>query len=285
MISPYVRRLRLGWEIERHRKAAGLTHAQLSTIVGGDRAKLSRLEGGKTRPDLDYVIRVLDALKVDGETWSRLTTIAREATERGWWEVNGSRMGERQALIADLEAGACLIREYQQTFIPGLLQTEAYVRALTQYDDLSVNPTPTSPDAVVRARAGRQRMFRRPDGPRLEVIIDEVVLHRVAVPREILADQLRTLAHSDENVEVRVLPVRVEMASPRSSFTLYDYPDPEDPTVAAVDTVTRDVILTSKNDTERYEQQWHRLREAALPAGDSAELLAKVADELQKGRS
>ena len=283
MISPYVRRLRLGWEIERQRKAAGLTHAQLSTIVGGDRAKLSRLEGGKTRPDLNYVIRVLDALKVDGETWSQLTTIAREATERGWWEVNGSRMGERQALIADLEAGACLIREYQQTFIPGLLQTEAYVRALTKHDDLTVNRTPTDPDAVVRARAGRQRMFRRPGGPRLEVIIDEVVLHRIAVPRDVLADQLRVLAHSDENVTVRVLPVRVEMPSPRSSFTLYDYPDPEDPTVVAVDTVTSDLILTSKLDTDWYEQQWIRLREAALSAGDSADLLAKVADEVQKG--
>lgn len=281
MISPYVRRLRLGWEIEARRKAAGLTHARLSALVGEDRAKLSRLEGGKTRPDLDYVHKLLYALGVDGEEWQTLATIAREATERGWWEQNGARMGERQALIANLEAGASRLREYQQTFVPGLLQTEAYVKALTQVDDLTVNPGPTSPDAVVRARAGRQRMFRRPGGPILEVILDEVVLRRISAPRPVLAEQFRKLAEPDERITLRILPISIEMPSPRSSFVLYDYPDPADPTVVTVDTVTSDLVLTSRTDNiERYERLWNRLREAALTPEDSADLLAKIASEI-----
>src|ERR671924_306129 len=129
MISPYVRRLRLASELRALRTEAGLTHDQLARRIGQSRAQISRLENGHIVDQAD-VLAILDTLEVDGERWAQIVTIAREAGERGWWEYHRA-MGERQKRYADLEAGAITIREYQQNFIPGLLQTPEFVRART----------------------------------------------------------------------------------------------------------------------------------------------------------
>jgi transcriptional regulator with XRE-family HTH domain len=126
MNSPYVRRLRLAHELKELRKQSGLTHEQLAKRIRQSRAQISRLENGHV-VDLDDVMKILEAFGVADERWTGIMTIAREAAERGWWESNKA-MGERQALSANLEAGAAAIREFQMTFIPGLLQTPAFQR-------------------------------------------------------------------------------------------------------------------------------------------------------------
>ncbi|MFD0884440.1 Scr1 family TA system antitoxin-like transcriptional regulator [Streptosporangium algeriense] len=88
-------------------------------------------------------------------------------------------MGERQALFADLEAGAVSIYEYRQTFVPGLLQTPAFTRVRAESDWFQ-HPAgaPVRTDGVIKGRAGRQRMMSRPGGPTYEVILDEAVIRR-----------------------------------------------------------------------------------------------------------
>ena len=104
MISPYVRKLRLAAEMRRLRADAGLTADQLAKLIGRSRADISRLENGHIADQAD-VIKILDAIGVDGDQWTAIVTIAREASEKGWWE-SAKTMGDRQALVADLEAGA-----------------------------------------------------------------------------------------------------------------------------------------------------------------------------------
>src|SRR6266567_6831495 len=98
MISPYVRRLRLGSELRELRSVAGLTHDQVAKRIGVSRAQVSRLENGHV-VDLADVMKILDVLEVDGERWTQVVTIAREAGEKGWWESTRG-MGDRQALYA-----------------------------------------------------------------------------------------------------------------------------------------------------------------------------------------
>src|SRR3984893_3619112 len=104
MISPYVRRLRLGAEVRVLGAEAGMTADQLSKRIGRSRADISRLENGHVVDQAD-VISILDTLGVDGDRWTQVVTIAREAGEKGWWESNKT-MGDRQALYAKLEGGA-----------------------------------------------------------------------------------------------------------------------------------------------------------------------------------
>jgi transcriptional regulator with XRE-family HTH domain len=283
MISPYVRRLRLAAELRALRTDAGLTHEQLAKRIGQSRAQISRLENGHVVDQAD-IIQILDTLGVDGDRWTQIITIAREAGERGWWESNKA-MGERQALFANLEAGAATIREFQMTFIPGLLQTPEFTRARVEADRLT-GAIGYKPGKAVEARMGRQRMLRRPGGPTYEAIIDEVAVRRLAAPTEVVKKQLYQLAatvNGNPKITVQVLPVHAVIdgySVPRSAFSLYSFADPGDPSVVAVDTVTDDLVLTDVDAVRRYEELYGRLREAALPMQDSLEFLIQAANTL-----
>ncbi|HEX5367571.1 MAG TPA: helix-turn-helix transcriptional regulator [Acidimicrobiales bacterium] len=276
MISPYVRRLRLAAELRDLRVRAGVTHVQLAKEIGQSRAQISRLENGHV-VDQDDVMKILDALGVDDERWTQIMTIAREAGERGWWESNRF-MGERQALYANLEAGAQSIRELQTTFIPGLLQTPEYTRARNEADRLA-GDVPFNEDKAIDGRLGRQRMLRRPGGPHYEVIIDELAVRRPSAPPEVMKAQLYHITatvNGNPKITARVLPVEVDIdgySVPRSAFSIYSFADPGDPTIVAVDTVTDDLLLTGGDDVKRYEELYERLVRASLSVSDSLDLL------------
>jgi transcriptional regulator with XRE-family HTH domain len=280
VISPYVRRLRLANEMRSLRSARGLTHDQLAKRVGVTRQALSRLENGHV-VDQDDIIKILEALEIEGDEWIQLVTIAREAGERGWWESNRD-MGSREALYADFEAGAATIREFQMSFLPGLLQTAEFTRARVEADGLGDRASRMA-DKAVQARNGRQRMLRRPGGPTYDVIIDELAIRRRAAPTDIVKAQLYHISarvNADPNTTVRVLPVGAKIdhyGVPRSAFSIYTFPDPGDPTVVAVDTVTDDLILTDDQDVKSYEDLYRRLCDAALSVDDSLRFLIEVA--------
>ena len=283
MISPYVRRLRLAAELRALRAEAGLTHEQLAAKIGQSRAQISRLENGHV-VDQNDVMTILDVLDVDGHRWTEIMTIAREAGERGWWESNRA-MGERQMRCADLEAGARTIREFQMTFIPGLLQTPQFTRARAEADRRS-RRVDYQTDKVIEGRIGRQRMLRRPDGPTYDVIVDEVAVRRRAAPAEVVKEQMYNLTatvNGSPTITVRVLPMSArigDFAVPRSAFSIYTFADPADPTVVTVDTVTDDLTLVAPEDVAMYERMYSRLSEAALSVGESLDLLIAHAKDL-----
>jgi len=280
MISPYVRRLRLAAELRALRNEHGVTHEQLAKMIGQSRAQISRLENGHA-VDQDDVIRILDALGVDGERWMTIMTITREAGERGWWESNKA-MGERQARYANLEAGAATIREFQMAFLPGLLQTAEFTRARVEAEGLT-GARGLIAEKILEARVGRQRMLNRPGGPTYDVIIDELAIRRVAAPDEVVRAQLYHIAskvNGSPRMTVQVLPIEAVIdgyTMPRSAFSIYTFPDPGDPTVVAVDTVTDDLVLTTDDATKRYDELFQRLSDAALSVGDSLEFLIQTA--------
>jgi transcriptional regulator with XRE-family HTH domain len=282
VISLYVRRLRLASELRKVRTAAGLTHDGLAKRVGLSRAAVSRLENGHSS-DLGDVIKILDVLGVDGDQWKQIVDITRQASERGWWE-SARGMGERQARYADLEAGAARIREYQQIFIPGLLQTPDFVRARITAD-AELEAVEGTTDGVVTGRESRQRMLRRPGAPTYEVIIDELAIRRLSAPAPVVREQLQHLAAvagSGSGITVQVLEVRAEIPGftvPRCTFSLYTYPDPGDPAVVAIDTVTNDVILTDPGQVRPYEELYARLAHTALTTDQSIARISEYADK------
>jgi transcriptional regulator with XRE-family HTH domain len=284
MISPYVRRLRLAAELRALRTHAGVTHVQLAKMIGQSRAQISRLENGHV-VDQDDVMKILDALGVDDDRWTEIMTIAREAGERGWWESNRF-MGERQSLYANLEAGAQTIREFQMTFIPGLLQTADFTRARGEADRVAGAPSLNAEKAAA-GRVGRQRMLRRPGGPSYEVIIDELAVRRPSAPPEVMKSQLYHITatvNGSAKITARVLPVEARIDSfsvPRSAYSIYTFNDPGDPTVVAVDTVTDDLVLTESDDVKRYEELYDRLRGAAMSPQKSLDLLIDRAKSLR----
>ena len=287
MISPYVRRHRLNTELRTIRKEAGLNHTELGELVGKSRLQISRHENGTSLADLDLVMQILEKLGITGERWTQIVDAAREAGERGWWEQNAKVMGPRQALFADLEAGARTIREFAQPIPPGLLQTPGFTRSRIEAAVSPLVPGVT-PGGILLGRAGRQRVMRRPDGPTYEVILDELAVRRRSAPAPVLRDQLRYLAEAAETdkITILVLPVDALIEGfdvPLCSFSAYTYPDPDDPTVIGIEAVTSDVVLTEPEQTAevaRYVGLFEALRRAAMPVEDSRSFLIKAASAL-----
>ncbi|HEY8527977.1 MAG TPA: helix-turn-helix transcriptional regulator [Acidimicrobiales bacterium] len=274
--------MRLAAELKAARVDAGLTHKQLAKMIGQSRAQISRLENGHT-VDLGDVMQILDALGIDGDDWIRMVTIARDAATRGWWDSNKA-MGPRQALLADLEAGAATIREFQPTFVPGLLQTPQFTHARVEAERLA-GQTASVPAKEVEACSGRQRMLRRPGGPTYEVILDEVAVRRLAAPPEVVKAQLYHVAavlNRYPKFSLRVLPVDAVVPTynmPRTAFSLYTFPDPDDPDVVVVDVATDHFVLSDVDDVKRYDELYGQLRDAAWDEDTSVDYLIEVAAE------
>ncbi len=248
MNSSYVRRLRLARELLELRKESGLTHEELAEKIGQSRAQISRLENGHV-VDLDDVIKILEVFGVVDDRWIEIMTIARDASERGWWESNKA-MGPRQALSANLEAGAVSIREYQMVFIPGLLQTPEFARARVDAEQ-ALGPVPIRLTRRADARLGRQRMLRRPDGPTYHVVLDELAIRRAtATPR---GPQGAAPPHGG-NRERQPEDHRAGASGQRGHrclriaalglLDLHVRRPRSDPRVVTVDTVTDDLVLT-----------------------------------------
>jgi transcriptional regulator with XRE-family HTH domain len=285
MPSPYVRRRRLAAELRKIREDRGMTTAELGERVYLSRTKITRLETAQFRPDLKEIVDILEALEVTGPQFDKLFRLARDAAEKGWWDRYGNPMSPRQRLAADLEAGAATIRCYDQTNLPAILQTPDFITALVDLDSAQ-GKLDYRPERMTDARLHRQRRIFQKDGPSYEAVLDECVLHRLAVPPAVMAAQLlhvTEVLQAQPRIILRILPHNVRIPGgllPRSSFFLYTFPDREDPPLVVVDTVTTDVIETQRRQVNQYAAIYKRLCKAALSPTASQSFLRGVADRL-----
>ncbi|GAA2088487.1 helix-turn-helix domain-containing protein [Actinomadura alba] len=285
MASSYVRRRRLAEELRKLREDRDFTTDELARLVYQSRTKISRLENAQIRPDLAEIVTILKALDVTGRQYDKVFALAHEAARKGWWDRYGNAMGPRQRLYADLESGAESIRSYNQTAFPAVLQIPEFIDAMVELDQCQ-GSLDYRPDRMADARTRRQQHLLSPDGPTYEAVLDESMIHRLAVPPTVKAAQLRHLIKviaTEERITMRVLPSDVLIPGgflPKASFSLYAFPDPGDPSMAIIDTVTTDVVLTQRRELARFTGMYDRLREAALSPADSLAFLDRVANRL-----
>jgi transcriptional regulator with XRE-family HTH domain len=298
--SPTVRRRRLGSELRRLREAAGLTGDQVIARVGwASASKLSRLENGRSRPDLADVLDLLDLYAVDGRARDELVSIARDAGNTRGWLRSYPVMTKRQRGYAELESGCVDIREYATASVPGLLQTAAYARvrilssrALQQVDVAAPDwgDADPGPETEVAARVARQVILTRATDPtRYEAVIEESALTGRGGPVAVIREQLNHLCElaALTNLTLRVLPCNATIGDrylPHTPFSIYRFADPADPETVAVEALGNDLVTTELPSVRRYSTVFGWLRDAALPADASlAWLSARVNAPIEVG--
>nr|MDT0661702.1 helix-turn-helix transcriptional regulator [Micromonospora sp. DSM 115978] len=281
MISPYARRLRLGAELRALRVAAGLTGAGLADLAGVDRTHVSKVETGNVRP-MRAITKLIDALLPEGgDRYRSLVRVAQDGLEPGWWTSREyAGMGERQARIADLECGALTIREFQPAMLPGLVQTRAYAQHRAEV--ALASGADFDPGATLRGRERRQQRFADPAAG-YDLILEPQAVMRAPVPPLVMAEQLRHLLQlaTRPNIRIRVLPVDAPIGDsyvPRSPFALYRYPDPADPLLVTVDTVTTDLVVSDPQEAAQFEKMLIELDAVVLSDNESTVLIQQVAD-------
>jgi transcriptional regulator with XRE-family HTH domain len=229
--TPALCRLQLGSELRQLRLAAGLKGAQVVKRLIWSPSKLTRLETGENSSvETADVMALCEIYGADPETRARLTGYAGVTkTKKDWWLTPEYRPVIRPGFKAylDLEATATALQNYEAEFVPGLLQTEAYVRAI--YKAETAQPVDDI-DRLVAVRTTRQEILTRPDSPlKYTAIINEAVLRRCVGGPPVMRGQLAHLVEvmeSRPNVRVQVVPFRAGVHSGMNgSFVVIQFPE------------------------------------------------------------
>ena len=279
--GPTVRRMLVGAQLRRLRTDLGLSRAEAGGAIRASEWKIHRLENGQVgfkRRDLVDLLAFYGV--TDPDQVEELLAMAAEANSPGWWQPYGDLLPAWFRAYVDLEAAAALIRTYEGQFVPGLLQTDEYMRAVVQGAHLE--------DAEelgrrVRLRMARQTLLTREQPPRLWAVVDEAALRRPVGGREVMRGQLERLLEASKlpNVTLQVLPFAAG-AHPAmvGSFSILRFADQELPDVVYLEHLTSAIYLNKPEEVDQYLHVMESICVRAAAPDRTAELLGKILDEL-----
>ncbi|HEY0472686.1 MAG TPA: helix-turn-helix transcriptional regulator [Kribbella sp.] len=253
--GPTALRIMLGAHLRRLREDSGISRSDAGWAIRGSESKISRLELGRVGFKVRDVEDLLTLYKVDDpEQRERLLTLAREANNPGWWQRYDDLTPTWFHSYLGLEMAADLIRTFELQFVPGLLQTQEYARAVVQLG--RDRPLPEAEvDRLVTLRMSRQVVLTRKQPARLWAVIDEAVLRRPIGGNAVFRAQLEYLLEASRrhNVTLQIIPFD-EGGYPATggAFSLLRFTEPDLPDVVYIEHLTSAVYLDKREDLDMY---------------------------------
>jgi transcriptional regulator with XRE-family HTH domain len=270
--SPTLRRRRLGSELRRLREAAGVSIDQAAAYLDCSGSKISRLETAQVSATIRDVRDLIELYGVSHEQRDGLLQLAREARQKAWWHAYGGIPSI--TTFVSLEVASSLIRTYEASVVPGLLQVEEYARTVIR-TALPI-PSPEETERRVELRMKRQPLLIDDDPPVFWSILDEAVLRRVVGDRSIMRKQLQRLIEVADlpNVTVLILPFAAGChVSMSGAFTILNFLDSEDHDLVYLEHTAGDLYLESVEQVHRHIEMFDHLRALALTQSASMDLL------------
>ncbi|MFB7598132.1 helix-turn-helix domain-containing protein [Streptomyces sp. NPDC056160] len=281
--APTLLKMLVGVQLAGFREDAGMSQEQAARGLGFSAAKLSRIESGKgRRPPTEGDVRALLGLYgTDDYESSVLLKLLQRAGEPGWWQRYDKRlMPEWFDRLVGLQEAATAIRTFEIQYVPGLLQTQAYARAVVE------RGLPTASASEVRRRVElrtrRTELLTREDAPQVWAIMDESVLLRVLGSRETMREQLDRLVELARlpHVTLQIVPLDVTNASaPAIPVTYLRFGGLDLPDVVYLEHIRSANFLEDRDETEEYRISLDRLADEALTPLESMALLHRTMDE------
>lgn len=276
-----VPRRRLGRLLSEYRDRAGKSQAEAARHLEVSAAKIYRLENGKISVKTYEAERLCKFYEVPENLTEVAMALASLTNVKGWWHSFGSVIPDWFDVYIGLESASERLRWYEAELVPGLLQTEAYARAVVTADNPGV-----SKDEITRRvqlRLNRQKLVtRRPSPLHVEVVLNEAVLRRPVGGAAVMAEQLQHFNDLAElpNVSIRVLPFDTELHAGVLSgpFVILDFPDGE-PTTIYVEVFTGALYLEKQNELDRYLSAFSDIQNRARDEQESRDLIARAAKE------
>jgi transcriptional regulator with XRE-family HTH domain len=276
-------RQRLGSELRKLRKLAGLNGYQLAEQVGISQSKVSRIEAGSAVPTVQEAEAWARAVGASDEVLANLVGLAETAlTEVETWRI-ALRHGlpHLQAEVRALEANARRISNFQPSLVPGLLQTAEYARRVFTLADVVGGQDYAG---AVAARVSRQEILFDEDR-RFEFLVTEGALRwRPGPPKVLLAqlDRVGSVA-TLSNVSIGLIPQDVEATAVAShGFVIYgDREDDGEPFIR-VEVIHGELTVSDPEDVAIYRERFSRLSAAAVFDEEARTLLAKIVGDLRR---
>jgi transcriptional regulator with XRE-family HTH domain len=251
-----------GFELRRHREAAGLTLKQLGGILNYTGSLVGQIETARKVPTPEFSERVDAALGTDG-LFSRLVELVLRSRLPAWFQQ-----------VAELETRATEICSFQTHMVLGLLQTQGYARAVLGALDQSDLEDRTA------VRLARQRVFEKGEPPVFWALLSEAALHLEIGGPEVMREQLAHLLSFESNprLNIQVLPFSAG-AHPglQGSFDVYRFST--DPTIVYTEGYGSGHPTANPDTVRECSLRYDHLRAAALSLTDSAELIRRVMED------
>lgn len=272
--SPTLRQRELGMRLRELRNQLGLTVEDVAEKLLCSATKISRLETGARRPSLRDVRDLCTLYDVDEATSAHFMTLAREAREQGWWtKYDDLRLDP----YIGLEQVARSITTYTMYYIPALLQTEEYARAIIK--GIAPKISAEILQQRVEARLRRQLLLQDDNRPRYRVLLDEGVLHRPVGGPAVMAAQLGRVLQAEQQgqVTIQVIPFDIGAhASADVHFVLLEFAEDSNLSpVIFIEGLQVHQYLERKDDILRYREAIELLRDSALSPRDSIQLVER----------
>jgi hypothetical protein len=280
--GPTVLRILLGAHLRRMRERAGISREDAGYHIRASGSKISRMELGRVSFKERDVTDLLAFYGVtDGEERDSLVQLTREANATPWWQKYQDAAPDWFGLYVGLEEAAQLIRVYEVQFVPGLLQTEEYARAVVVQGAPGLDPDEV--DRRVALRLGRQKLLDRDNPPRLWAIVDEAALRRPMGGRDVLAAQIERLMDmvSEPNITLQVMPFKYGgHAAEGGAFTIMRFPEADLPDMVYMEYLTGALYIEKPEEVERYAAVMERLSVAGTSPERTREILAGLLKEI-----
>jgi hypothetical protein len=280
--GPTVQRMLVGTQLRRLRIDAGLSREQAGEAIRASEWKIHRLENGQVGFKERDIIDLLRLYGVaDPTEVAEFLALAREANSPGWWQHYGDVLPPWFRTYVDLESVATLIRTYEGQFIPGLLQTDDYMRAVVQGAHLDESSEEVG--RRVRLRMARQVLLTRAQPPRLWAVVDEAAMRRPVGGREVMRGQLERLIEAAKlpNVTLQVLAFDAG-AHPGmvGAFSVLRFPEEELPDVVYLEHLTSALYLNKPEEVDQYLHVMESICVRAAPPDQTVALLHQILEEL-----
>jgi hypothetical protein len=279
--DPTVLKILLGAQLRRLRETAGVTRDDAGYHIRASGSKISRLELGRVSFKERDVSDLLDLYHVAGEQKDQLVQLTREANATPWWQKYREVVPDWFQVYVGLEEAATLIRVYEVQFVPGLLQTEEYARAVVMQGSPGLSPDEV--DNRVNVRLGRQRLFAKENAPRLWAIVDEAALRRPMGGRDVLAGQIKRLmeAVGEPNITLQVMPFKYGgHGAEGGAFTIMRFPEADLPDMVYMEYLTGAHYIDKPDEVEVYAAVMERLSVAGTSPEKTRDILADILKEL-----
>src|ERR1022692_1378002 len=270
--NPVVQRRRLRAELRGAQQAAGLTQESVAEAMDWSPSKIIRIESGSTGISTNDLKALLILYNfTDADRTEELIGLARTARERSWWSDYKDDVSPRFFQFIEHEAAASAMRGFQPLIVPGLFQTEEYMR--TVIEQFAVTAPPRRVDTLLKIRMKRQELLSRPDAPMMHFVLDEAAMRRQVLHLIEIAER--------PSVTVEVVPftdgVHPGMQGP---FVILELAEAADD-VLFLETARGDLIFGDDPDElSAYVEMFEQLRKLSFGPEHSVTFLETVAAEM-----
>ncbi|WP_326811123.1 helix-turn-helix domain-containing protein [Streptomyces scopuliridis] len=280
--APTIGQLVLSKQLQGLRERAGLSRDRAAKLLHVAPATIRRMEMAEVALKVPYVQLLLPAYGVTGDEGTAFLQLVDEANKPGWWQRFHDVLPDWFGGHVSLEEAAKTIRCYEPHFVPGLLQTEDYARAILTYGEVGRND-PARIERHVALRLERQSLLTRPDAPVFWVVMDETVLHRPVGSSAVMRAQIDRLLAAAElpNVTLQIAEFAAgHHPGTYSPFVLFRFAIPELPDMVIVEYLTGALYIDNTGEVAEHMEAMDRMVAHAESARRTKQILADFRKEL-----